>query len=516
MPHNFGVDPSALLNQAQSAGSSSGMPSTSTIDSAASSAGLPAGAGEAVSLIESMVPANDQKYVAQGQALFTAADKASQGDYSGLAAAAEGIVNDFPPGVVRAAVDDVLNVASDASKGAAMGAILGPYGTVVGAVIGAIVGIVEDIFGSTPPTPQGEFRGSAQQAVFPAVPKGTGFSVVPGADNRNPRDEPDSIFYTTDGVPLTPGGPLNTDGNIGEDFTFAVTWVHPPKSTAASQMNAWLLAQVYFGTDDVSLAHAMRVGSASDLAARRQRVELARQMLGTSLGGDTLVTAALKRFEGWYGGRRGWPTQLAADVQKAGNITFPGNQPAKMAFFQKYIVDYLYYPQYASWNGSTYSFSDPKNATDVYLTVDPTALMVAEGAVLGMSNLGMMHMILGKMWLWNRFMKQDAITNPLIDTSHHRNFLRILGLISEKVRNDLRLQKATRAGKIAHQKRMAEYVRREKIRVANGTSKIRPVESSGELNPWIVGGGVAAAGVGGLWLFKAGWLATRVGTSKKR
>ena len=443
-----------------SSGSGSGGGSGGGLSQAAADAGMPPAAGEAITAVQSMVPANDQKYVDQGASIANAAEGASQGNYAGMIAAAGGLVNDLPPSTIRTVVSDILVIAEYTAMGAAIGSAMAPYGTAIGAVIGSIIGIFEDIFGN-PPVIQNDFRGTSQQMVFPAASKkGAPYSFVPGSDNRNPRDQPDSIFYTLDGVAPNPTlGPI-TNMAIAEDFGFSVSYVRPPRTNAHSQNMGWLLAQVYTGTDDVSRMNALAPSPPAQrdpggLAARQKQLAMAQQMLETALGGPAPAKAALLRLQGWYGSIRGWGTALPSVLQATQNITFPNNQPGKMKFFRDHPLDYLYYPQYASWNGSVYSYSDPVNASDVYLTVDPLLMALAELAVLDASDLIALHYVMGLVWLWNRGLKQDHITNPKIDMSPHRNFLRVIGLISERVRNTMKAIRATPQGAAFHAKKAA-------------------------------------------------------------
>lgn len=428
----FSLDVSSLTS---AAGAASG--------AASGSSDLPPQLQEAETAIVAMVPATAQKYVAQGEALVNAADEASKGDYSGLIAAAEGIVNDFPPGDVRQAVDDVLNIAGSAAKGEEIGQMLGPYGAIVGTIVGAIVGFVEDIFSSPPPVIQNDFRNTGDTMIFPGVAKGTMYSLVPGAANRNPRDQNDSIFYTLDGVPLTTVSGNVTNQNIAEDFGFGVSYLSPPKSTPSSKYMAWLLAQVYIGTDSVTLANALAPANKNKdpngLPARSEDVKSARLILGTLLGGPTYVEVMVKRVEQLYGARAGWDTTLPSSLPQPVTKAIPTK-----AFYQAHMLDWLYYPVYVCWNGSVYNFCQPSAASDVFLCVDPSLLQICECAILRHNDVVVLHMVMAKIWLRKRGLLQDAVKMPGLDVLPHPNFSRIVGLISERLRNTLRMHRKAR------------------------------------------------------------------------
>jgi hypothetical protein len=452
MGSSFGLDLSSIASQAGQLTSDENAGSTPQ-------SGIPPEMQEAETAIVAMIPGKAQKYTQQGVSLVNGAEEASEGNYGGMISAAQGIIDDLPDTAIRQGVDDVLHVAETAALGATIGGTLGPYGAAAGAIIGAIVGIVQDIIGLGPPVTQGDMRPSSARMVFPSVPKGTAYSVVPGAANRNPRDQSDSIFYTLDGVPLSAGGPNITNQAIAEDFTVGITWIHPPKSTAATKNQAWLLAQVYLGTDDVTLAHALNPNGPNKgkLQPLAQNVQEAVQSLTTSLGGPTLLQFMIKRVEQWYGSRKGWSTILPSSLTLPMTKTDDKNpknaaapfQPARMAFFQTHSLDSLYYPQYASWDGANYNPTDIPNATDIFLCADPTFLLECECAILKYNDLAMLHMLMGKAWLWNRGLEQDKVKTPGMDMSKHRNLMRCIGLLHERVKNTVRMHKRIKNKAIA-------------------------------------------------------------------
>lgn len=403
--------------------------------------------------------------IAQGKQLYDAASDASQGDYSGLAVAAQGLVAKLPlPDVAKYAANaylDVEEVGLAAASGSAVGAGIGTaifpgvgtvIGTYVGAAIGGISALVEeieqqgliatagglvksvlalpgqifhDIFGGGHAVQQ-DFRSLAEKAVFPAVPKGAAFSVVPGSDNRTPRVESDSVFFTLDGVQALPNGKPVSNQNIAEDFGFGITWVRPPKSSSWSQECAWLLVQLYLQTSPVSRGHtspengtpALVLDALAKLGVKKER-----------------ALQWLARLRDIYGNAWSVTSPMAA----VNALPRSDSQTVKYNLFEKNLLDWIYYPQYATWDGSVYSYSEAAVASDVYLTADPTIFGVGECIVLDYSDLVILHYILGLTYLWNKAMAKMAQTNPKTVERPHPNFLRLLGRL--RVRVEAALQK---------------------------------------------------------------------------
>lgn len=413
-----------------------------------------------VSQIAPTVDAEANGLIAQGQHLYDTASAASGGDYAGLMGAVGALVNDLPAGAVASAAHDIMNVVGSAAQGAALGATFGPYGAAIGAAVGAVVGMIEDAFSSPPPPPpQGECRSTADQLCFPAVAKGTALSVVPGMACDNPRRAPGSLWYQVDG-----------DGTTqSTNYAFAVSWMRPPNATPTTQAAAWYLAQWFVASLSANSGALCTTGA------------VARSNAGTAMGGDDVAARAFDRLAGWYGRRFSkcppWsPEDLQGAVRGAGGwqgafgafakvqtrmlvslkgvlLAFGGWEAvhrvsptptvadiaAVTTRFTAYPLDFLYYPIPVSFNDTPDMGPVPVGGIPegVLMCADTLLLGLAELAVQQAHDVVALHYVMGLAWLWKRTKATAALTDPTVTQAHHPNFVRVIGVISRKIRVEM-------------------------------------------------------------------------------
>jgi hypothetical protein len=390
-----------------------------------------------------------QKYIQQGQQLFNGAQQASHGDYSGLVSAIGGIINDLPPSQFRAVVNDTIGIIGAAAKGEEIGSQFGAYGAIAGAAIGAVVEVIQDILSSPPPPPQGDtYRSSADQIIFPATPNAAPYSVIPGQSNVTPRGDADSIFYQ-----------LSTDKDWALQFAFGITWIRPLGATGGNQDAAWALAQWYVALDAVSQAHALNPANkpSQDLIVRAKQAEL---KAGQACGGPGPAKEALKLLESWYGKLGSWKTVIPfgqnwqASASQAlkdayGSLTSAwgggghndgvtaGAPAIVMNEFLAKPLDYLYYPIPVKWNGSDLVAVPAGDVpTAIMMSADLWLCALAELAVGKAHDLVALHLMTGGAWLYASSQKIDLVANPQANQKPHENTMRIIGIISAKIKAD--------------------------------------------------------------------------------
>jgi len=424
----------------------------------------------ALSALQSVGPLSNSissasQAVSQGQNIFNAASDAAGGEYSGMAAAAQGLVGDLPPGQITSLLEDVVGVAAGAASGFAMGETIGniinipPFTQVIGGeagliigtgvaiveeawplfkqdgynpfkFIGSLLGMVADIF-STPKTPQQDYRYLRDKICFPACNPNSPDGVVAGrqafgaSPAGNPRLAANSTGYQM------PSGP--TSGPSGP-FAFMITWPKlKKKSTAKSRGAAMVLANFY------TIPFSQKLGHATNQAITWSQVTQA-------LGGEVPARAALARLTNWFG-----PVS-----HFSASIPFPtGNPPGVPSSFQNtpasvdFVIqenearplDYLYYPVPTNWTGKTMQPCAHVSETDVMMSADTWLLMLAEMAVLKMSSLAAFHQTLQYAHFWHQANLIDAKKDTGLSIKHHPNLMRILGYTSAQVRKELAASK---------------------------------------------------------------------------
>jgi hypothetical protein len=248
-----------------------------------------------------------QSLANEGQSLYDAANKAAEGDYSGIAAAASALVADLPPGGVQRAVSAVAAIGEGALAGASLGSVIPGWGTAIGAAVGAIAGAISSIASGPPPTMQNDVRSSGEQYVAPAVPNGSPYSVIPFTPGWNPRIWNDVVgrplaFFL---LPTQQSYAIQVFNPWTFDFTFSTSWFRPPKATDSSKQAAWNLAIWSLGEGMVAQAWALNPkknpGYPADISGMKQAIAQAQITAGTVLGGDNIAARARAYAERWYG-----------------------------------------------------------------------------------------------------------------------------------------------------------------------------------------------------------------------
>ena len=419
-----------------------------------------------------------------GTSLVNSAEGASGGNYSGMITAASGLVNDLPSGDIRNAVSDVVGIAEDGLKGAAIGGMFGPWGAAIGAAIGAVIGVIEDLFSSAPPVPQGDtYRPSADRAIFPGTTRGAPFSVLPGLSNGTPRAYPDNIFYELD----------SDKESVYNNFDYGVTWSRPVGATDKSQADAWALARWFTANSGPSLLKR----SPANIAARN----LARFDAETALGGPGPAAKMMARLESLYGRADSFGRIVPWHIGDR-----MGDPRRAALVFDAEILDYLYYPILVVWDGGTYrqinKGGSTRNFTDVILSADTFLLAVAENVTVGNPDLVILHTLLGYAWVMNRYRERDLMVNPqigLMERAPNSNLMRLIGIISGKIKADAarKASVATLKWKKAAGLSGPSWIDTHAAGVSLQTTRTYHAGGTSKFGYWAVG---AVAAAGGVWL----------------
>ena len=400
----------------------------------------------------------------------TAASSMAGGPYGAAAVAAQLIVDELPQGQVTKAMNAYLAIGQSALEGMAVGAAVGSLldeftfglGSAVGAEVGAVIGggvkafqeilpwiekdhfnplqilgdvvnVAENAIGSLNPfssgrPPQPDFRNLADKECFPAVSGNAPWGLTPGVWMHTPRANPQSTFYQT------PNGP-NQAWSLR--FNFLVGWTNPIKANAHVRALAWALAQYYTEAFSARLGHktSLRWSAVAALFPSQQEAQ-----------------AAYRRMIRWYGD----PNTFRSDMPFApnGTATKSGDPGWAVAAFAEYVnkpLDYLYYPVFTTWDGSS-QIDRPatiprgvaaatSNANGVYMVPDTLTISLAELAVMRASDLQAFHFAVRMGFTWARAVKVEYANAqkagapiPQI-TTNHPNFVRVIGITSELVRN---------------------------------------------------------------------------------
>jgi hypothetical protein len=414
-----------------------------------------------------------ESYITEGQSLFQGAEQAASdaggSSFTGVMAATGALLQALPSGAVRSAVQDILQVAGGAAAGATAGSIVPGIGTAIGAAVGAVVSVFEELFSSDPPTPQGEYRWSAQAMCFPALADSTKWTmtVLPGVANLNPRGRLGSIFYQ---IANEADPNLTPDTDWCQLFGFRVGWIKGRSSTPLSVQAGWYLAYLFTSKHSPSLESL----SGQALQQKMANIAIAQNQLANLLG-PTVAARAMRKLEDWYGrsfsaevpfGRfnSGYnrPTNYApgglytkgaiADYAALCSAWGGGghNDGVPMgacgsveAIFRSLPLDYTYYPVFTRWDGSEHVASDPIHATAVFLTPDTLLLGLAELAAQDAHDVVALHyvMALAHLWKVHQFNDVQKALSTGADPSFkntvapHPNFMRVLGRISRLIQN---------------------------------------------------------------------------------
>jgi len=431
--------------------------------------------------------------VAQGQSILSTLGGAAVGDYSGLAAAAEGLVSFLPQGTVRKLADDLAGIGAAALKGAAIGAAVGTaldwipipgIGNAIGADVGAVVaggieavkdilpaieaehfnpvtimldltkdmvgvvtGVIGDITGllggSTPYPPQPDYRYLSEKMLFPkvansdkAIPAAT-FTVNPGALNFNPRSAKTSLYYE---LPFDPNA---------KRYTFMVTWRKVPGSTAKSRNQAYQLTRFYLNAVNRWFGHINTEYVTATWADVIQAFD----------GNETAARRTLTKVIEWYG----TPTAFNRQIPFSDNANNPGHssaypfshypaiattlrQACARIFGIERPLDYLYYPIFSAWDNDSQILKPCAlaDASDVFLTPDTTLLSICEQAALGYSNRAAYHRAIQDAHLFATCRLKDSAVYPGIDTAVTPNLARIVALTFKAVRREDGAKRALR------------------------------------------------------------------------
>ena len=438
-----------------------------------------------------------QEAIAQGNIIFDAA-KSAHGGYGVRAVRAQQAVS----GQSKADAGDVAGkigagIASGIAIGTAVasatggtalalaavevGALIGTaipvpvIGTAVGAAVGALVGAciaiaedwndIEGLFTGKDDPSQTDYRFASDRACFVPAPNGTPFGVIPGFMRWNPRCSPNSVFYQT------PDGP-----NAGptRPFSFVVTWKGVKKSTDHSRDMAWKLAQY------------LTVRFSSQLGHKAPTQDLWMPLLAAFMGDEKKVRKAMRKAERWYGGPGAFVAAIpyAATGGNPPNIdNTTANVLATMAEFEKFPLDYLYYPVMSDYNHSIKLFTPTalQAATDVMVSADTSFLRICEHAALDSFDEEVFHDFIWLSHLWHEGRVRDAKVYQGLRVGNHPNFSRILGIISARlVKKQRRNASLARKGGLLNIPAFvsaAEY--RAKVASAGGTASINAKRTQG-------------------------------------
>lgn len=503
MNTSFGVDPAsvqAMLSQASSL--------SDTVSSV----------GEAVSQGNDILDT----------ATSLAGDASGGEGYAGVAAAAQGLVSDLPPGEVTSLLSDVVGVAAGAASGAAMGAMFasvipipgvaqvlgGEIGAAVGAgiaitkdawpilekdhfnpikVIGDVLSMVGDIFHEPDPV-QPDYRFLSEKIVFSAVPNGTPFSVVPGEMDWNPRCNPNSTFYQL------PSGP---NAAPSRQYNFQVSWRSPANGSSWSKQAGWLLAQFYCKAFSTRLKRDVS-----------QVPTWASVVAFWKTGGHTEQDAknAIASVFRWYGNPAAFDTTFPfANTQGKPVVTnTTANVEEMLGEFKRYPLDFLYYPIPSFYDHGQKIFvpSTKANESDVMLTPDTSLCAVCEWAALKLSDLAAFHNALQLAHFWKQARIVDKTKGKLgVASENHAPLSRIVGYTSAAARRQIApvIQKNRARRGLPPAAHPVHDAAVHNAAVQTARKHLASPRSSGtvkgthDLSPWLLLGGLTLGG-GGLYL----------------
>lgn len=416
--------------------------------------------------------------ISNGDALFDNAYQKAGGSLNGTVSAAASVIAGLPAGPAKQMLADVMTMASGAAVGAEMGSVIPGWGTAVGAAVGAVVGLIESVFTSSPQPPEGEFRSTAEQYVFPGV------QVTPGQSDAvsqleqtsaQPASWPDIRIHSPGyQVPFT-GTDDATGQNEPVSFTFGTSWVSPPGSTPQSKLAAFFLAQMWLGQSTVSEYWALSSRDTSGtLSERLAAVQGAEEKAWTLLGSETVGKRAVSLVSRWYGTSfsTAFSSSGCAGVESDFGVTPPKDQNTSRTNVTAYAKAYATMAQClnkASALDFAYYFSNnaainvDENGFDHRVELVPTnePLLVGTGfripalpdttlvglceiaclTVMGLipSNAAdhvALHYVLGLAWLWKRGQEQDTnVGGSPLPVANHPNFSRILGVITHATKS---------------------------------------------------------------------------------
>jgi hypothetical protein len=416
--------------------------------------------------------------ISQGSSLLNQASTLGAGSYAGMAAAAEGLVDDLPSGAVGSLAKSIAKLAAASASGAALGATIGSaipiLGNVIGAEVGAVVGagvaavqellplfqrdhwnpvdvaedLIVDVFNlfgldeSSPP--QNEYRFSAERVCFPAAAADYAYGIIPGFSRHNPRSDANSTFYQSESG-------LSKDWS--DLFSFTVTWFPVQGTTATTRQGAWLLAQVYVGLVSMKesakninafVDNVLTKGVKSSLpvanlfeelvgaygqSAKKARTE------GQNRAGSL---AMLKNLFGWYGHPSSFSWSLpyaTSNGAPSGFSSGVSQVEAALVEYAAHPIDYTYYPLPTEWNASAKEWTPAaKNSgeNDCNVTADPTLCGLSEIAFMGQGDASAFHYAVFLADTWKKLRALDAKDFPGLSTAMHPNFARVVGLIAAK------------------------------------------------------------------------------------
>jgi hypothetical protein len=472
--------------------------------------------------------------ISQGEGLFNGAYDKSGGSIAGTVAVAASVVAALPEGAAKKVLSDVMTLGSDVAAGAAMGSVIPGWGTAVGAVVGAAMGVVSVIAGSDPQPPEGDIRSTAEIYVFPPVQAQQGGNDIQSMLTQNCAN-PTAWHDIRAHMPGFQVPYAGTEAGSGQNepitYTFGTSWISPPGSTAQSKSAAWFIAQAWLGTNSVSTGLSLSPGpngQFGDLLTRQQMVSGAQQRAWTILGSRLIMEKATQLINRWYGTRFNVAPYSAVGcpgINEDFVFTDAGHSPAEFtAIVQKAArsankrnpLDYSYYlsdiivqgtsdPEFGARSLSTYPsqqlgldvmFIPPmddsggnKGWVELIAMPDTLVVVIAELACLvalgvittkGADHIAL-HLVMTLAWLYRRGQEQDKASGLPYGIRNHPNFSRVIGIISARIRHERHLQSK---GGAVHTHSTLQH-------------------SSSKLNPWLIGGGVAAIGLGGFLLLNA-------------
>ena len=425
------------------------------------------------------LPAASAGFIDQGEAIFNQAYDKAGGSLAGTASVASSIVNDLPPGSATQALSQALSIGEGAISGAVAGSIFPGIGTAVGAVVGAGLALISQIAAGNPANPQGEFRSTAEQWCFPAMPLTSGFPLA------NPGTYPDIRINIVEFQAIHPDGttwppdPASGQGSQST-FTFGVGWVSPPQSTPASKAAAWSIANAWFGQNGATKELAMSTGNyAAKKAVIAANIVLAQKNF---LGNVEQYNRAMALMNECLGSPpiRAFHLQTDSYIDAIGYVNNVGSGNAAVAEFVHEITklnkqiaeDYTYYiSKVATWFRMQGENATPPETISITEAGEPQAAVASDlhfnpirvlacpdtisvgiaeivylyvtGALPGVDDAGfyviVFHFVMSQAWLFRwgqKYDNKESGGNPPFHTiENHPNFSRIIGIVSRKIRN---------------------------------------------------------------------------------
>jgi hypothetical protein len=385
---------------------------------------------------------------------------------------------------LRSTSDNANVMAKGAEWGSEIGSVIPVIGTAIGAVVGVIVGAIDDIFDdiftSRPPQkPEGEFRSSSEQAVFPmrTDKQNAGQSAVNPVTYPNIRKN-SSVYQVWSGLG-------DVDPISGQDCPvpvgWAAGWVSPPHGTAQSAHAGRLLADLWASQSFRSI-----FPNAPNMPQRMAKEAQIRSFLVSAVG-EQVATQALAILASWLGvpgQENAYGISKTIDfsfvnfppfghMSPAGQYSgFPtGSFEAFVTWFLQQTswanrggcaLDFLYYVSPASYlredKGEWYAHSlEPKSfSADQGTSTDATsafalagmpdtsacglgelAILIAQGVYpFAARDIFALHWVTGQAWTWRAIAQQDALNGALegqLATRNHENFSRLIAILHQRV-----------------------------------------------------------------------------------